>query len=229
MKDRLVYLAARLRKSLGAPTVHAMVPRLLLSVLVAELRRRLPDAAAVNRELHRYGFWMGDRFMAVMAKKSDLELVFPRDGRPRGMADGMRVYGAVAWYLFAGHFPEMEVRVVELEGGSAVSGVIRVEEGRDYIFTRVLSVEGVNPFYVASGAYEAATMLAFRMLELEDRWWTLWRPLGRGGIAGYYVERGVPVEELAAYAEEEHPGFFGDVPVEVTLRLFKEYLGVEVR
>lgn len=225
--ETVIGILARFQKALGTPTVHVIIPRLLLALLVAETRRRIEDPVQLNRELHKYGVWVGSRCMATIAKRKDLEKVHPKDQNPKGTAFGMSVYSKIAWYIFAGHFPRVETEIIKLDRGHMIKAVLTPDPNKDHIFKGVVSVRGVDTMYLASGAYEAATTFAFKVLEIEKLWVALWRPLqDREGLVGYYIWHEAPFDQAVEKIKSGYPGFFNTVSLEDSSSFLKEYLGV---
>ena len=225
--ESFVSLALRMQKSLKTPTSHIIIPRLLLSLLIAELRNRITDPREVNRELHKLGVWVGSRCMAVLAKRKDLEKVHPRDQNPEGTARGLSVYAKAAWYLFAGHFPTIETKIIELEKGFLIRGVLKPDPGKDHIFKGIVSPTGISSLYLAAGAYEAATSFAFKTLEIDNLWFSLWRPREEG-LVGFYIWHEAPLNLAVEEIKREYPDFFDVVSLEDSDRFLKEYLGVRI-
>jgi len=228
MKEALVEFAAKLQKKF-APTVHVLIAKLLFTMFLGELQTRLSSPEEINRELHKYGVWIGSRCMAQLAKPEDLEKIHPRDQEPHKVARGMSLYGRLAWYLFAGHLPTLETEVIETENGAVIKGVLKPDPEKDYFIRGVVSMKGVNLFYFTSGAYEAAAQMGFQMLNIDNLWWSVWRPLKQEeGLVGFYIWRKVPVEKAVKIIEENAPWFFETVSLEDSAKYLKEYLGVSI-
>ncbi|RLE98285.1 MAG: hypothetical protein DRJ63_07960 [Thermoprotei archaeon] len=229
MKKALAWLLARIQKSTGMPTVHIAVPKILLTVLLAELQRKLSSPREINRTLHKYGIWGGSICLVSMARPEDLQKIFPRDHRVEKVADFMEIYGKIAWYLFAGHMPSMEIKIIKLSKGPALKGTIISDPRKETFVKDILSPRGVSPYYVCSGAYEAATAIAFRILKVDNKWWSVWRPLlDKEGLVGFYIWKENPVNEVVEIIEKEEPHFFKDVTLEDSAQYIKSYIGVDI-
>ncbi|RLE93320.1 MAG: hypothetical protein DRN04_07525 [Thermoprotei archaeon] len=228
MKELVVELAAKLQKKF-APTVHVLIAKLLFTMFLAEVQGRLSSPDEINKELHKYGAWIGSRCMAQLAKPEDLEKIHPRNQEPCKVARGMSLYGRLAWYLFAGHLPTLETEIIEAEKGVLIKGVLKPDPEKDYFIKGVVSMKGVNLFYFTSGAYEAAAQMGFKMLNIDNLWWSVWRPLeGEEGLIGFYVWRRVPVEKAVEVIEKNAPWFFKTVSLEDSAKFLREYLGASI-
>jgi len=227
VKRELAKLIGRLSKHFQ-PTVHVLVPRMLLMFLIAKLEAEFTNPADINRELHRLGIWGGSRCLVELSKPEDLRKIYPADHDPEGVADFMEVYSILAWNWFSGHSPYFSSKIIKEENGYIIEGIVKSVEDKETFADKIETVSGVNPYYIASGGFEAATAIAFKILRVENIWWSVWRPIDKNGIIGFYIQRTIPVEKVVEVIEKEKPGFFKDVSLKDSAKFLLEYLGVKL-
>ncbi|MEM0335770.1 MAG: hypothetical protein QXT33_05160 [Thermofilum sp.] len=223
MSSEIAKLALRFQKMMF-PTVHVLVPKVLFTYLVSSVLREHGDPADANRELFKHGVWSGSTALLHLSSPSALRSLWPKDGRAEGVQRFIEVYGQAAWNIFAGYLPRVSTEAVDKRG--FVWALI--EENPDKAaFYKVATPEGVDPLYFIAGAYEGATLTAFRLLEVEREWYSMWRPV-KGGIAGFYARKTLQVAEVVNYATRRNPSFFELVKWGDSALFAAELLGYEV-
>ncbi len=220
MKEGLIKIVLKLRKRLSMVTVHGYVPRALMAFLIAEMRAHGAGAAEINRKLFEIGVYVGTRAFAELSSPGEAKMVVKR-GEAGELARAMEVLGWGAWYIFAGGDARVRAEVVE----GLVHGVVEPLE------TTFFDVEAgeANPYWLAAGAYESATVQFFRYAGILDVWTALWRPRAGGrGLEGFYIPRSMKARGLVEAVESVAPGFFEEMGIDEDERLLKAYLNVDL-
>lgn len=223
MSSEIAKLALRLQKML-VPTVHVLVPKVLFTYMVSTIVREQGKAESVNRELFRQGVWSGSTALLNLTSPSALRGLWPKEGHVKGVQRFIEVYGSAAWNIFAGYLPRVATEAVD-ERGFVWARI--VENPEKDAFYKVTTPEGVNTLYFIAGAYEGATLTAFRVLGVEREWYSMWRPT-RDGIAGYYARNTLQPAEVKGYVSQREPAFFSLVKWEDSVAFASELIGYEI-
>lgn len=216
MKRTIVDFVARIKKHFSMHTVHEYVPRVLVTVIISELRERGLSADDINERLFEYGVFAGSRALAEMASPREASFL-AGEGTTADLASVMKIYGETAWYIFTGSRGSMNVEVID---PGIIHGTLTPLEKNFFD----IEAGEVNPYYIAAGSYESATLMFFQLIGIEKRWASVWRPRDRG-LEGYYVRRDI---EWVDKIREQNPEFFAKIGVEKSDRLLREYVGISL-
>lgn len=207
------------------PTVHVLVPQVLFTYMVSDISRKNPSPSLANKELFRIGVWSGSIAILKLAKPSDLASFWPKSFDAEKLSNFFRVFGSAAWYIFAGHMPKISI---EKKSEKILWLELRENPGKE-AFYKIEVPEGINVWFFLAGAYEGATLTAFRMLGEEENYLTMWRPLKSGdGIVGYYASREINPGEIARICIDSNADFFSIVSWEDSSLFAEQLLGLKI-
>ncbi len=223
MSSAVLRFMVRLQK-MYAPTVHVLVAKSLFAYMLERLLKEHREPEAVNRGLFREGVWVGSLAITKLASPAQLKRFRPGPDLERTRR-GVELYGAAAWYIFAGHVPSVRTEVADREGVIWIE--IREDASKD-AFYKIVVPEGVNTLYFVAGAYEGATATAFRLVGVEGEWFNMWRPLGGGGICGFYAPQSLAPSRVAEVVRSRSPEFFRVVSWDDSARFLRELINFEI-
>jgi hypothetical protein len=193
--------------------------------MVSDIFQKNPSPSLANKELFRIGVWSGSIAMLKLAKPGDLASFWPKSFDAEKLSTFVRVFGSAAWYLFAGHMPKIST-------GKKLEKVLWIElreiSGKES-FYKIEVPEGINVWFFLAGAYEGATLTAFRMLGEEENYLSMWRPLKSGdGIEGYYASREINANDIARICIDSNVDFFSIVSWEDSSLFAEQLLGLKI-
>jgi hypothetical protein len=207
------------------PTVHVLVPQVLFTYMVSDISQKSPSPSLANKELFRIGVWSGSIAMLKLAKPGDLASFWPKSFDAEKLSNFVRIFGSAAWYLFAGHLPKISTEK-KLEKVLWIE--LREISGKES-FYKIEVPEGINVWFFLAGAYEGATLTAFRMLGEEENYLSMWRPLESGdGIEGYYASREINPNDIARICIDSNVDFFNIVSWEDSSLFAEQLLGLKI-
>lgn len=223
MSRELAKLAFRLQKAF-APTVHVLLPKILFTIMVSQIAKGEEDAISACRELFKQGVWAGSIAVANLASSASLRRFWPEKPDPRAVADYAEVFGRALWQIFVGHAPRVKTAVLDERGLAWVE----FEEAGGDAFYKIIAPADVNTAFFVAGMLEGAFQTAFRVVEAEAEWFSMWRPLDGEGVCGFLANRSLSTTEIERAVESKKPGFFRVVDWEQSLALAKDLLGAGV-
>jgi hypothetical protein len=193
--------------------------------MVSDISQKNPSPSLANKELFRIGVWSGSIAMLKLAKPGDLASFWPKSFDAEKLSTFVRVFGSATWYLFAGHMPKVSTEK-KLEKVLWIE--LREISGKES-FYKIEVPEGIDVWFFLAGAYEGATLTAFRMLGEEENYLSMWRPLKSGdGIEGYYASREINANDIARICIDSNVDFFSIVSWEDSSSFAEQLLGLKI-
>jgi hypothetical protein len=224
MATEIAGMFLRLQK-MFQPTVHVFVPQMLFSYMVSTVVKERPSPTEANRELFRLGLWGGSVAMLKFSKTINPKDIWPKSFDVGKFTSYAKLNHGGAWYLFAGHMPEINV---EARGQKFIWITLRELPGKE-TFYKIETPEGVDVWYFLAGSYEGAALTLLRLVGEEEKYFTMWRPLpSRDGIEGFYAIRDLGPAEVIRTCNDLDPGFFKLVSWEDSAKFAEELFGIKI-
>ncbi len=207
--ERIGMLVARVRKKLGSSTVDVYTLNRVYVMAITEIVKIYGYEEAIRR-LFEWGYVMGHAY--VMRLRKDIE-------RASVSAQTIKFLGRLAWYLFAGTDPEVEMTIREVDEGPMYVLTIRDDKSPWDMGVKM----GKKIAYYPAGAYEGAGNT--HSILAGGGKWRVYTRLTKSMSAGdpytelvhIYAPANRPPEKIV----EDFPGLFEEIPIEFSEELYR--------
>ncbi len=208
--SELAVLVTKVRKRLASTVVDSFTLNRVMRMVIIEFKGAF-GYEGMARKLFYWGYESGHEFLMRMERDVTRFSLNERS---------LRFLARMAWYLFAGNDPMVEVRRERAEGGEWM--VIRVRDPKN---PAALGIEmGHKVSFYEAGAYEGASNTFallkggdYRVVARETRC------LARGDecceLLVVYLPRGVPFKAV----EDRYPEAFAEIPADYSEELFRRF------